>query len=85
MVLWDTATGKELRRIAHDKGEPHSVIFHPDGKTLLSLDWDRKIHVWDKETGNKLRDLKHEGKAAPLAFFARRQAVRFWQLLEALA
>jgi WD40 repeat protein len=50
-VVWDAATGRELRTLAGD-GSP--LAFTPDGRTLLG--WrDKAASVWDVATGRELR------------------------------
>ena len=34
-----------------------AVAFSPDGKTLASGGWDKKIHLWDTASGNELAPL----------------------------
>jgi RNA polymerase sigma factor (sigma-70 family) len=45
--LWETATGKELRRFGYQPGEVRQLALAPDGKTLLCLGGDRRLGVWD--------------------------------------
>jgi WD40 repeat protein len=66
VVLWDTASGKELRRL----GEPLEsacmcLVFSPDGKAVAAGEggkqrddgvWEAgKIHVWDAATGKEVK------------------------------
>jgi WD40 repeat protein len=54
--LWDTATGKELRRCEGHFGAVTAVVFAPDGKTLYSGSADTTIGVWEAATGKRLND-----------------------------
>jgi RNA polymerase sigma factor (sigma-70 family) len=64
IVVWDTATGKELTRIDCG-GPPGGMVFSPDGKVLVSVDFQRRLQVWDAAAGKKLHDLKDvEGRAS---------------------
>jgi WD40 repeat protein/serine/threonine protein kinase len=59
VVLYNAATGEELRRFGVD-GAAHtahasSVRFSPDGQTILSADWSGEIKLWDAATGALVR------------------------------
>ncbi len=60
VVVWDRATGKELRQFAI----PHSsaTALSPDGKHLALLD-EKKIRIWDTANGKKTRTLQGPGTA----------------------
>jgi RNA polymerase sigma factor (sigma-70 family) len=45
--LWDTATGKEIRRLKGHQDYISSVAFSPDGKTLVSASRDNTVLVWE--------------------------------------
>src|SRR5262245_2822913 len=49
--LWETASGRELRRFLGHKGEVRCVAFAPDGKSLLSGGADGTARLWDVKTG----------------------------------
>jgi RNA polymerase sigma factor (sigma-70 family) len=55
--LWELATGKLLRTIEGGPGVVRSLVFTPDGRTLVSSD-DRAIVLIDVRTGRIERDLK---------------------------
>jgi RNA polymerase sigma factor (sigma-70 family) len=68
VVLWDAATGKEIRRLTTDavEGWITSLGFSPDGKTLLAVAWElrdrkEKVCLWDTTTGNLLRTMGYQG------------------------
>jgi RNA polymerase sigma factor (sigma-70 family) len=50
--IWDLTTDKEPPLLKHKEG--YSLSFSPDGKTLITGGWDRKIRFWDPTDG-KLR------------------------------
>jgi WD40 repeat protein len=53
--LWETATGKELRRFVGNQEDVKAVAFFPDGKRLASgggrMDKDCTIRIWHVATG----------------------------------
>jgi WD40 repeat protein len=55
--LWDPATGKAILPAAGHTGLVNSLLFLPDGKGLLSRGWDRRLLLWDLNTGAERRRL----------------------------
>jgi WD40 repeat protein len=54
--LWDTATGREVRRFQGAKlGQVHHIALSPDGRTLATSDLDNGVLLWDARTGKHLR------------------------------
>ncbi|GAK56105.1 WD-40 repeat protein [Candidatus Vecturithrix granuli] len=37
-----------------------ALLFTPDGKTLISTSWDKTIRLWDVETGDLRKTLRHQ-------------------------
>jgi RNA polymerase sigma factor (sigma-70 family) len=70
VILWDAATGRELRRVNNELPNPKRCpIFSPDGKRMATTTWgERQVRFWDVATGKELRPLKI---GAPLAFSVR--------------
>lgn len=65
VVLWDVATGQEIRKLDQRAG---MLAFSRDGK-MLATALDREIIVWDVATGKKVRELQHPAViTAPPAF-----------------
>ena len=54
VLMWDVATGKEVRRFEGLKDNIKSVAFSPDGKTLAAGSRDGRIALWDSATGKEL-------------------------------
>jgi WD40 repeat protein len=64
LVLHDTGTGKELRRITSEdqNGNPVCPTFAPDGKTLVWSKWDGSVLIADVGTGKVLHEHKGDGQ-----------------------
>jgi WD40 repeat protein len=54
--LWDTATGKQLHRLAKDDSPEANqhVLSSPDGKWIASWGEKHSIRVWDARTGKEV-------------------------------
>ena len=57
LVLYDTASGQQLRSFSGHKGGINSLSFSPDGKLLASSAGDVTIKLWDAASGNLLQTL----------------------------
>jgi RNA polymerase sigma factor (sigma-70 family) len=56
--FWDTANGKELRRITCADGEIDDLLLAPDGKTAATTNLNSPvIRLWDSASGKLLRQL----------------------------
>jgi RNA polymerase sigma factor (sigma-70 family) len=60
LSLWDADRGKELRRIALEKGHVREAAFTPDGKTLAAACTDNRARLWEVSTGRLLREFEHD-------------------------
>jgi WD40 repeat protein len=54
VLLWDTATGKELHRLGGLEDKIKSVAFSPDGKKVAAASRDGRACLWDAATGDAL-------------------------------
>jgi WD40 repeat protein len=70
IMLWDAATGKEIRTLTGHSSHVKSVVFSPNGKLLASLtEWGKAITLWDVSTGEETRTLEgHQDKVISVAF-----------------
>jgi WD40 repeat protein len=69
--IWDAATGKPLRRgpVGHDaKVSMGALAFSPNGTKLLWGDKDKKIYLWDLQTGEVKLFPGHEAFYTGVAF-----------------
>jgi WD40 repeat protein len=58
VVLWDSATGKELRRLEGHTGTVRSLAFTADGRTLASEADDNCIRLWNTRTAKAVRRIE---------------------------
>ena len=58
IVLWDVATGKELRTLEGLAIGLLPIAFAPDGKTSAAAGGDKTIRLWDPNTGDEVRQFK---------------------------
>jgi WD40 repeat protein len=65
--LWDTKTGKLVRRLSGHTNTVRALAFLPDGKRLLSASWDRTLRCWDAQTAEFFRLVGHQGPLTSVA------------------
>lgn len=64
--LWDANTGRHLRTLT---GWVESVVFSPDGSTIVSGSGDGTVRLRDANTGRHLRTLRgHTGSVKSVSF-----------------
>ncbi len=67
--IWETQTWKEIRRFSgavkasgFTQTDIRSLVFSPDAQFLMTAGKDTKIHLWDVNTGNLVREfIGHDG------------------------
>jgi RNA polymerase sigma factor (sigma-70 family) len=68
IILWDTATGRQVYSLPLPSGRVEGRVFTPDGKTLLLLDASGNLVFWDVATGKRVRTLTPPGGMAGARF-----------------
>ncbi|NJM19590.1 MAG: hypothetical protein HC907_13220 [Richelia sp. SM1_7_0] len=56
--IWDVKTGKEIHKIQGHYDGFGFVSISPDNRTLISINSDETINIWDKSTAIKIRSIK---------------------------
>jgi WD40 repeat protein len=69
LVLWDLATGNEIRRFEGHTKDVRRAAISPDGKQLLSASFDGTMRLWDLESGKELRRFDGPGHFVESAAF----------------
>jgi WD40 repeat protein len=54
-ILWEVATGREIRRFLGHSRAVRAVSFSPDGRYLLTGSEDGTARIWDVATGREIR------------------------------
>lgn len=91
-ILWDIATGKEIRRLPRTGGINGAAV-SPDGRRALTAGFvDKLVRLWDLTTGTEIRAFAgHVGAVLGVAFSAdgklalssdSRCTLRLWRLPE---
>lgn len=58
-ILWDAATGREIRRFARQAAAVNDMALSPDGRNLLAAGDDGIARLWDLGTGRVAGQLAH--------------------------
>jgi WD40 repeat protein len=67
--VWVVATGKQQMAIKTPESAVRSMVFSPDGKTLVTGGDDGMIRLWDLATGKEVATLTgHKDDVLSLAF-----------------
>ena len=66
--MWDSFSGKELRRFARHDALVTSVSFSSDGTRLASGSFDHSVRLWDVASGQELRRFQHAAAVQSVVF-----------------
>jgi len=67
--LWDSRSGKEIRRFEGHSGSIRACAFSPDGNALLTAGDDSTARLWDSRSGKEIRRFEgHSGLIRACAF-----------------
>jgi WD40 repeat protein/serine/threonine protein kinase len=69
IILWDVATGEEIRRFEGHTAAVNNAVFSPDGGLIASSADDNSVRVWDAETSAEVKTLSgHTNRVTNVVF-----------------
>jgi WD40 repeat protein/uncharacterized caspase-like protein len=86
-ILWETASGRQLRVFRGHANTIKAVAFQPDGRRFVTASEDTTAILWDAESGKQLQVFRHEHAVVAAAFhpdgkrmFTSDGEIRVWRL-----
>lgn len=55
--IWETDTGEKLHELPGHSSSVGSAFFLPDGKKVITTDWNRNVRIWDAESGEIMQTM----------------------------
>jgi WD40 repeat protein len=87
IIVWDTASGNEIRRLTGHTDDVLALVFSADGQFLASGAADRSLRYWDLATGESRRFDGHSGTVNALVLMGDRllsasedNTLRYWDI-----
>ncbi len=69
IILWDVATGEEIRRFEGHTAAVNNAVFSPDGSLIASAADDNSVRLWDAATGAETSTLQgHTNRVTNVVF-----------------
>ncbi len=69
-LVWDSNTGREIRRLKGHTGWVNSASFSADGERIVTASFDKTVRVWDADTGEELTRLEGHTDSVTSASFS---------------
>jgi len=67
-ILWDLASGREVRRLEGRASWVCAVAFAPDGHSILTGSWNNTATIWDLVAGREARRVQGSDAIEAIAF-----------------
>ena len=61
--IWDTNSGKEMKKLEGHTGIIYSAIFSPNGEKIVTASTDGTARIWDTESGRMIQTLNGHREA----------------------
>ncbi|HEY6952269.1 MAG TPA: WD40 repeat domain-containing protein, partial [Bacteroidota bacterium] len=64
ITAWEIATGRIIRQFNHARGWVETLAMSPDGKFILSGDFEDRVRMWDVASGREIKSFETEGTSS---------------------
>jgi len=85
--IWDIVTGRQIKAFNKGKGWVNAIAISPDGKHVISGDFEDSARMWDIATGRQMKAFNVKGVASiaispdgKYALFGGSMDVRLWDI-----